>query len=379
MRTMLYINASHRSKPERDKLSGLRRFVRERDWELMPIFRQYGRPDLKTLLREVAPAGVVVEASDGREDYPRRLFGGLPAVYLDGNPAAYGRRVHAVLHDTSRTIDLAIREFKVLELSSVAYAGTFDRTYWSEARRKCFEAAAEAAGLECRVFASDLGEERQGQYIHDLSAWLCSLPPQTGILAANDLTASLVVSCCGRLGISIPRELMLIGVDNDAAICMEAGITSIMIDFEKAGYLAGELLETLVDAAERPRRETVVFGPVGIFRRESTRAYFKMPPNIARAMSLIHERSCAGLSAAEVAKTLGGCRRGAEARFREATGKSILEAIQAERVERACSLLRNTEKPVWLVAQLCGYSSPAAMEKIFRRTTGATMLKWRRG
>ena len=58
MRTMLYINASHRSKPERDKLSGVRRFVRERDWELMPIFRQYGRPDLKPLLREVAPAAM---------------------------------------------------------------------------------------------------------------------------------------------------------------------------------------------------------------------------------------------------------------------------------------------------------------------------------
>ena len=68
----------------------------------------------------------------------------------------------------------------------------------------------------------------------------------------------------------------------------------------------------------------------------------------------------------------------AEIRFRKATGKSILEAIHAVRLERTKELLRNPTIQLKSISDFCGFKHPNSLRKFFLRETGHTLSAWRR-
>lgn len=98
---------------------------------------------------------------------------------------------------------------------------------------------------------------------------------------------------------------------------------------------------------------------------------------VRRAVALIEEKFAEGLMARDVVAVLGGSRRTAERRFREATGKSILDAINDLRFERAKVLLRKRTTDISAIADACGWSSPGYLRRIFRQRTGLSMSAWR--
>ena len=59
----------------------------------------------------------------------------------------------------------------------------------------------------------------------------------------------------------------------------------------------------------------------------------------------------------------------AEIRFRAATGKSPLEAIQEIRRARAEELIKDPARDRNAIANLCGYSSANALANFLRRYT----------
>ena len=58
--------------------------------------------------------------------------------------------------------------------------------------------------------------------------------------------------------------------------------------------------------------------------------------------------------------------------------RSVLEEINAVRLERAFALLRRPNYPISLVAGECGWQTDAYLKRLFKRTTGLTMREWRR-
>ncbi len=262
--------------------------------------------------------------------------------------------------------------------ASVAYAGWFEPKFWSSARAAAFASDAAAAGVKCSVFAPKLGHVNRIAYEEALVRWLDVLPSATGVFAANDEIASLVLAGCRRLGLGVPSEIAVIGADNDVTRCENESptLSSIQLDFESAGYMAGELLDRRISRAPIPSRH-VSFGPLGILRRESTRGFHRATPSITAAMNLIRAKACEGLRASEVVDLIGGIRRLAEIRFREAFGKSILEEIQNIRFERIRFLLANTAKPIGAIADFCGYRSSETLRRLFARREGMSMSDYR--
>ena len=84
-----------------------------------------------------------------------------------------------------------------------------------------------------------------------------------------------------------------------------------------------------------------------------------------------------GLTAREVVALIGGSRRLAELRFREAAGHSILDEIETTRLERVMQLLRDQSVSLPVVIAQSGYSTAAALRKAFRLRTGKSLLAWR--
>ena len=323
METILYINGSTDSGPYRMKLAGLKRYARMRKWAVKVAYCARGGFDVHDLLERHRPVGVVVEACFEPDIVPAEEFGGLPVVYLD--PSVDVGPSDAVVHRAEETVKCAMGGLAAAGVTHFAYAGWFVDGSWTARRERLFVSEARRRLVGFSVFRSRHAEEEREAYLGDLSEWLKTLPPNTGVLAANDAVAECVISSCRRLSIDIPRDIALVGVDNDKICCEGADpqIASVQLDFEQAGYLAGQLLDGRI---AHPRRS----------------------------------------------------RRSAEMRFRETIGKSILEEIMDVRFARIFYLLENTDTSVDALASFSGFAGFESLRKTFRRRTGLSPSEWRR-
>jgi LacI family transcriptional regulator len=93
---------------------------------------------------------------------------------------------------------------------------------------------------------------------------------------------------------------------------------------------------------------------------------------------MIRARACSGLKACDVVKMMKSSRRLAELRFREVTGKSILEEIRRVRLENAKLLLSRTDVPMSVVANQSGWASLPSFCREFKQIAGLTPMDWRK-
>lgn len=63
--------------------------------------------------------------------------------------------------------------------------------------------------------------------------------------------------------------------------------------------------------------------------------------------------------------------------FKNVTRKTLVEIIKELRINQACQLLRNTEKPVSNICYECGFGNISYFNKTFKETTGYTPLQYR--
>lgn len=64
-------------------------------------------------------------------------------------------------------------------------------------------------------------------------------------------------------------------------------------------------------------------------------------------------------------------------RFRNATGKSPMQYVQAMRIEEARQLLETTNKPVAEIGEEVGYLDPSSFRRLFKRQTGLSPAEHR--
>ena len=68
----------------------------------------------------------------------------------------------------------------------------------------------------------------------------------------------------------------------------------------------------------------------------------------------------------------------AEIRFRRIVGHSILNEIQAVRLDKAKELLKNSSLDVSTIANFCGFKAANALWKFFHQKTGLSPTEWRK-
>ena len=83
------------------------------------------------------------------------------------------------------------------------------------------------------------------------------------------------------------------------------------------------------------------------------------------------------LSLRDLAKVAGLSRMHFAAQFRIVTGYRPREYILQKRIERAMSMLLNTEMPLVEIALSVGFSTQSHFSSVFRRIAGETPARWR--
>lgn len=362
-----------------NRIAGAHRYAERRGWNIQVVERNNRRLDVKGVIDFWKPIGIIAECGGGIPELSRKMIGKIPLVYLDEDPNGEKGRALYVNSDSPLVGELAAKELLLLNLPHYAFVGWRKPRFWSEDRRKAFQAAVRLHGKDCFVFecppkASD--ERRKAL----LGKWIKALPKPCGIFAVHDPVAEDVLQQAAALGLAVPEDIAVIGVDDDPIICERTTppLTSIGLDFEQGGFLCAQLLD---DCIRDPkfRDAKLRYGVTSITRRLSTRSLKTGDRRVARAIALIRRTACEGVTVPMVAAVMGLKRRMAEIVFRRETGHSIHDEICDVRLERVETLLRNPRQQISVLAEQCGWKSPAALRAAFHAKHGKSPAEWRAG
>jgi DNA-binding LacI/PurR family transcriptional regulator len=389
--TILYLDTIPGDPIQALTLAGIRRYAAALGWETVAVPEAESRPPkLKALLLAHTPvAGCIVECADFHDDLPPRLFGKTPVVYLHTPSSRYGGAGARIRWDGEAIARTAFRELSSGRPPSFAVAGTNGIFEWSLERMKAFAALAAKAGAKCLVFEPrpETEENRRKRLVE----WVAGLPLHTAVFATNDFVARDVATAARAARLSIPHDLTVLGVDNNAAVCETSNpaISSIQLDFERAGFLAARLIgdvfaikdtkdhKDLVNSVPFLARNATI-GPLLAVRRRSTGGSGRREKFVLEAVEMIRREACDGLTAMALAKRFPCSRRLFNMRFREATGHSVLDEIQHVRLERVFALLSGTDTEIGAIADFCGFGSGVELRHVFRARTGKSLREWRK-
>ena len=256
---------------------------------------------------------------------------------------------------------------------------------WSRHRGDAVVAEFRRRGLDVRRFLH-YGEPSplnapSGPDFDGLAAWLRDIPKPAAVVAASDATADDVIRVCEAGGIAVPRDVAVLGMDDNPVFCRhsEPNISSVHFDGRRAGLLAAQALAAMMDGHPAPSPETLRYSCTPIAKRGSTAATPSIGEIVQRALDYINANACSGATLDDVVRHCRHSRTLVTMRFRQMTGKSVVEAIRDRRLDEARRLLRETSLPAEEIATLCGYESASTLSRAFAKATGLTTGAWRRG
>jgi len=381
-------------KSSRDQCTGLLRYVMEHSlaWDIRFFHRAETQTEteLRQSLLKWRPDGLIVCAWGGMTPFAARALRPFRRIaaftYGELHDAALPERAARVTVDDRAVCDAAFSMLARRGLQHFAYVhtggGELERRR-SAFRAEQFAAAASAAGFRSEDFGDRDDPEHWTAATSALAARLSALPKPCGIMAYNDETARRVVDACNLAGLRMPEQIQIVGVDNDEALCenLRPRLTSVEPDFEGAGAaLAARMREMLAadpaDAAAE-RRPPDVCGVRRVAERDSTLDLSGASRLVTAAQKIIDSRACEGLSPETLAASLHVSRRLLSLRFREVRGEGVAEAIRKRKLEEVCRQLRETDRPIGVIADMCGFPVLSHFCAAFGRAYGCSPRAWR--
>ncbi|MFO0941068.1 MAG: DNA-binding transcriptional regulator [Pirellulales bacterium] len=259
----------------------------------------------------------------------------------------------------------------------------FKNEEWSQRREAAFKATIQAKlSTTCASFNTPWQEAstRPWQVEQKLiEAWLISLAPPFAIMACNDIRGQHVIDACLRLGLDVPEQVSVLGVDNDELLCRLCSppLSSVVSNAEGVGLKAAEMLSDLM-AGKKLRSPFQAIPPVDVAIRQSTDAIAIEDRSIATALRYIREHACRGLTVEEVVQQTAVSRSSLERKLRKLLGRTPQEEIRHVQINRARELLATTDLSAERIAELCGFEHPEYLHVVFKRVTGLTPGRFRR-
>lgn len=262
-----------------------------------------------------------------------------------------------------------------------------DGVDWSDLRRSGFERCVAEAGFKCDVFESSprtqtnripRPDAHNSDYELRLGQWLRTLPKPVGVMGYNDVRGRQLLSFCRNLGMAVPYEVAVIGVDNDAVLCelSDLPLSSVMLDAHTIGYEAAALLDRMM-AGEKPAQGRLLLAPKGIATRHSTDVLAIEDRKLTTALRFIRERACEGIGVSDVLKAVPLARCSLERQFSRIVGHSPHAEILRVKLGRAKQLLIDSDLSLPDVAAKAGFHYAEYMSRIFKIKTGLTPGQFR--
>ena len=251
---------------------------------------------------------------------------------------------------------------------------------WSEARGVAFRARlAEAGFTSLASFHLPMDPLAWTHRQVAAAAWLRSLNKPVGLFACNDDCGQRVMEICRLAGLAVPDEVGVIGTDNDEVICglMDPPMSSIAMNFQRAGYEAGRALDGLM-RGETSLPMRIVTEATEVVARRSTDFVAAEDPPLRKALRFIRDSARRTASVSEVAAASGLSRRSLEKSFRNQLGRTILGEIRRVRTDQIARFLVETDLSVTQIADALDFPDFQHVARYFRAVKKISPTAFRR-
>jgi LacI family transcriptional regulator len=360
-------------------IGGVAQYVRERD-----LWRLYVEEDPLQKLPDLTRwhgQGIIANFDDRRVAHAIRGLS-MPIVGVGGGYGWYepGSGIPFIFTDNQAIGRIGAEHLLACGFEQLAFVG-YPRTAtsgWSEERATAFASTCRAAGRRCALFTGRYATARRWEELQaEIAGWMAGIPKPFGIMACNDVRARHVLEACLSLGLNVPRDVAVLGVDNDEMICelTEPSLSSVKQAARQIGYQAAAMLDRLMRRADAPG--TTVIPPIGVVVRASTDTMATSDQSVQMVLERLRGQPCEWPDIAALAGEACMSRSTLEQRFRAVVGRSIHEEFNRLRVAAVRRLVSDTDLPLKAVAARAGFRSVQYMTTFLHRHTGLTPARLR--
>ena len=287
---------------------------------------------------------------------------------------------------------LAAAHFIAHQFKNFAFCG-FAGGRFSEYCRQAFVNALKRGGFSCKNYtpaARTRYEFDPAVLINErmepapdataLKEWVLSLERPVAVFCPNDLRAWQLLQVCHDVGLRVPHDVAILGLDNDALICgfSKPALSSVDPDTESIGR---ESMRTICEMMNNPvvSRKQIVrqVPPKGVVVRTSTETYPVDPPWLSDALVFIRRHVADRLSAVDIYTRTGLSHTVVDATFRNRLGHSVQKEIAAARLEKARHMLSSGNFSVAEIAKASGFASAEYFIRAFNAAFGQSPSRWR--
>ena len=314
---------------------------------------------------------------------------GKPVVDLYYGKTYPGFAIVKTMHETVGR--LAAEHFLDRNFKNFAYC-PYGGGRTSEYCQRAFARRLRRDGFDCSVYPGGGGSYDIGKsdIISDtfslpkdakrLLKWLQSLPKPTALFCPGDLRAWQVVGICRSGGISVPRDVAILGLDNDILICGASRpmLSSVDPKSHEIGRVAAETLAGMMEGGIPHKQIVRQVRPRGVVARASTESFPVDPPWLSDALVFIMRNARKGINASDVFSAVGKSHTAVSKTFRSVLGTSVVDEIAKAKLDEACRLLRDTSLGMTRVAALSGYASASYFMQAFKAAKGMPPGEFRR-
>lgn len=294
-----------------------------------------------------------------------------------------------VMQDAAAIARLAARHFIDHRFENFAFFG-HEGIRYSDLRRQAFVDILKKEGFGCNVYPTppDCLQDFENSVMRfekysanterkAIEHWLKRLPKPIAAFCSHDLRAYQLIERCHALGICIPDEVAVLGVDNDDLICnfTEPTISSIDPNAETIGFRAAEMLDSMLQGGKA--ESDVVIPPSTLIERKSTATYPIDPSWMSDALVFIQANAHRRISAADVFRHINRSHTVVDEAFRKTLGSSVSKEIANSRLKTAARLITTTSLSLTEVADRSGFASIHYFTRSFTTAFGMSPSRFR--
>ena len=259
-----------------------------------------------------------------------------------------------------------------------AFVMSSPATVWAQQRFEGFRDALAAHGCEPVLIDSPhvAGSPDDLSYLKDA---LAAMPKPVAVMAAYDQRGAQVLQACDGTGLTVPKHVQVIGVDDDPVFCdfSRPTLTSLSTSQVRKGEVAAMALDRQMSGVHAGR-QVIKLKDAKIVERESTAPIAPAAHLIERAMDFVERQATHGVRARDVVAHLGVSQALVSQRFREYGCRTLSDALARARLKAVRAKLRTTKMKIGAITAACGFPNADYAKRLFRKTYGLTMRDYRR-
>jgi len=347
------------------------------DWRL--FLGPWGKYDRLALPKDWDGDGVIARVTHP-ELAEQIIESKIPAVNVSWYRFG-GATIPRCTCDEASIAELAVKYFLDLGFRDFAYCASALRPDYIDRVGEIFVEMLSDKGRSCHRFTpqDDPNILPVSEDFDRLTLWLRKLPKPIGLLAFDSIQARYVTEACHLNGIEVPHDVAVLGGEHDLLSCTVSlpQLSSIDHSPYQVGVAAAKLLARLMEG-ESPPPEPTLLPATRIITRQSTDTVALQDEMLAACVRFIKTHCHERIQVTDILREVSISRRALEKGFRKHLSRSPAAEIRRARVEKAVTLLCDTDWPMPRIAAACGFERPELLTRALRRELNITPSECRR-